>query len=180
MLRSDEIPMNAKRTLTLVVIGAALIAWLAGAATSNRESAPPPTIARTPVDVQGADLAKEIARLHERLRPDAIPRQPGRNLFTYHAAVKHPAPIVEAPKPALSEPVTAIAPAQPPLKLAGIAEDPGPDGPLRTAIISGDGQLFLVKEGEAVTSRYRVARIAADVVELTDTLDGSTRRLALK
>ena len=54
------------------------------------------------------------------------------------------------------------------MKLAGIAEDPEADGPVRTAIISGEGQLFMVKEGEAVTPRYRVAKISADVVELVD------------
>ena len=80
--------MNVKRTLMLVVGGAALIAWFAGAATSNREL-PPMTIAPRPaVDLKGADLAIEIARLHDRLRPDAKPRQPGRNLFSYHAAVR--------------------------------------------------------------------------------------------
>jgi len=172
--------MNSKRTLTLVVIGAALIAWLAGAATSNREL-PPPTIAsRAAADVKGADLAKEITRLHERLRPEALPRQPGRNLFTFHAAIQHRAPVVEPPKAAISEPIVPLAPPLPPLKLDGVAEDAGPEGPVRTAIISGDGQLFLAREGEAVTARYLVTRIAADVVELTDTIDGSTRRLALK
>ena len=31
------------------------------------------------------------------------------------------------------------------LKLVGLAEDAGPDGPVRTAIISGSGELFLVE-----------------------------------
>ena len=172
--------MSAKRTLTLVVIGAALIAWLAGAATSNRELPPRPIATRAPVDLKGADLAKEITRLRERLRPEALPRQPGRNLFAFHAAIQRRPAIVEPPKAAISEAAAPLAPLLPPLKLDGIAEDAGPDGPVRTAIISADGQLFLAKEGEAVTARYRVTKIAADVVELADTLDGSTRRLPLK
>ena len=45
--------------------------------------------------------------------------------------------------------------------------------PVRTAIISGEGQLYMVKEGEAVTPRYRVAKISADVVELVDLFDNS-------
>ncbi len=172
--------MNVNRALTLTAISGALLAWFAGAATSKRDVLPPLVLPAPHVDRQGADLAKEIARLHDRLRPDAEPRQPARNLFTYHAA---PAAPIAAPTPhaALSEPaVTAAAPPLPPLKLAGIAEDAGADGPVRTAIISGDGQLFLVKAGDAVTSRYRVARVGADAVELTDTIDNSTRRLALK
>jgi hypothetical protein len=93
--------MHVKRTLTLVVIGAALVAWLAGAATSNRDSAAPPILTRPAVDRQGADLAREIQRLHERLRPESTPRQPGRNLFAYHAAAsRQRAAIVEAAQPA--------------------------------------------------------------------------------
>ena len=65
-------------------------------------------------------------------------------------------------------------------QLSGIAEDTGDEGPVRLAFISGGGQLFMVKEGETVTPRYRVAKISADVVELTDVIDNSTRRLALR
>jgi hypothetical protein len=70
--------------------------------------------------------------------------------------------------------------ALPPLKLSGIAEDAGPDGPVRQAFINGGGELFMVKEGDTVTPRYRVAKISADVVELTDVIDNSVRRLALR
>lgn len=172
--------MQWKRTLTLVAAGGAAIAWFAGAATSNREI-PPPIIAPPPaVDAQGADLAKEITRLHERLRPDATPRQPGRNLFAFRAAPPRIATPPVAPAPALSEPAAPVRVPQPSMQLAGIARDDGPDGPVRTAIISAGGQVFLVKPGDAVTTRYRVARVGEDVVELTDTIDGSTRRLALK
>jgi hypothetical protein len=180
MLRSDEISMHVNRTLTLVLIGGALAAWYAGAATSKHDVQPPLVLTPAHVDLQGADLAKEIARLHERLRPDAEPRRPARNLFAYRAAVRPAAPSTVVFTPALSEPSVPVAPPLPPLKLSGIAEDDGPDGPVRTAIISAEGQLFLVKAGDAVTARYRVARVAADVVELTDTIDNSIRRLALK
>jgi len=171
--------MNVNRTLAIMAISGALMAWYSAAATSKRDVAPPIVLPTPHVDLQGADLAKEIARLHDRLRPDAMPLQPARNLFAYHAApVRHEAPAVApAPAPALSERVGLP---QPLLKLSGIAEDAGPDGPVRTAIISAEGQLFLVKAGDAVTSRYTVARVSADVVELTDTIDHSSRRLALK
>jgi hypothetical protein len=69
---------------------------------------------------------------------------------------------------------------RPVFTLVGLAEDAGVDGPIRTAIISGAGDLFLVKEGEAVTSQYRVVKITADVVELGDVTDGTTLRLALR
>jgi hypothetical protein len=174
--------MNLKRTATIAVVGGALAAWLAGAATSNRSIAPPIIVPAAPIEARGAELANEIAKLHERLRPTATPRQPGRNLFAYHAAApRAAAPAVPvAPKPALSEALPALTPPQPSLKLAGIGEDAGSDGPMRVAFITGDGQLFMVKEGENVTSRYRVTRISADVVELLDLSDNTIRRLALR
>ncbi|HYM23945.1 MAG TPA: hypothetical protein VEU08_12085 [Vicinamibacterales bacterium] len=158
----------------------AFAALVAGAATS-RHDVPQPIIARpAAVDLRGADLAKEIARLHERLRPDAVPRQPARNLFSFHAPRPDVAPPAAAPtKPALVE-APPPAPVPSPFKLVGMGEDPGPNGPVRTAFISAEGQLYVAKEGDVLTPRFKVSRIAADVVEITDVTDGSTRRLALK
>jgi hypothetical protein len=174
--------MHMKRTATIAVVGAALLAWLAGAATSNHTIPPPIDAHVAPIEVRGAELANEIARLQERLRPSATPRQPGRNLFTFRAGAPHPATTPAfAPPPvtAAAEPPP-LAPALPALKLAGIAEDAGEEAPVRTAIISGEGQLHMAKEGENVTARYRVVKISADVVELLDLVDGTTRRLALR
>ncbi|HEV2986027.1 MAG TPA: hypothetical protein VGX46_16635 [Vicinamibacterales bacterium] len=171
--------MDLKRTATIVVVGGALLAWLAGAATSNRAVEPAP-LARAPaIDTRGAELASEIARLHERLRPSATPSQRSRNLFSFQSTPRDAAPRIAVPQPALVE-APPLAQPVPPLKLAGVAEDPGADGPVRTAIITGDGQLFTVKEGENVTTRYRVVRISADVVELLDLGDNTVRRLALR
>jgi hypothetical protein len=173
--------MNLKRTATITVVGGALAAWLAGAATSSRPMAPPIVAPAAPIEARGAELANEIAKLHERLRPTATPRQPGRNLFIYHAvAPRAAAPTAPAPTPALTETLPAFTPPQPSLKLAGIGEDAGADGPVRIAFISGEGQLFMVKEGENVTPRYRVTRISADVVELMDLGTNTLRRLALR
>ena len=171
--------MNLKRTATIAVGGGALAAWFAGAATSNRAPAATVVTTSAPIDASGVELADEIARLQDKLRPTTPPRQPGRNLFTYHA----PAPTAPPPasKPALSEAAVVLAPAVPALKLAGIAEDADLNGaPVRTAIISGEGQLFMVTEGENVTTRYRVTKITADVVELLDLEMNTPRRLALR
>src|SRR5262245_51217739 len=149
--------MNVKRTATIAVVGGALAAWLAGAATSNRSIAPPLAAPPPPIDARGEALASEIARLHERLRPSATPRQPGRNLFVYHTAARAAAPAA-TPAPAPTEVVPVFMPPQPSLKLSGIGEDAGPEGPVRVAFIAGEGQLFMVKEGESVTPRYRVTK----------------------
>jgi hypothetical protein len=171
--------MNPKRTTTIVVVGA-LVAWLAGAATSNHTIPLVPVVQQTAIEKRGAELALEIERLHERLAPAVTPSAPGRNLFTFRpTAVRPAAPAPPAPRPAMTEFVPPPI-ALPPLKLSGIAEDAGPDGPVRQAFISGGGELFMVKEGDAVTPRYRVAKISADVVELTDVIDNSVRRLALR
>jgi hypothetical protein len=174
--------MNLKRTTTIVLAGAAIGAWLAGAATSNH------TIPATPIDrpaaieMRGAELAREIARLQERLRPTSSPRLPARNLFAFRAgAPRAPQPaFASAPQPAISEAAAPSMPALPSLKLVGIAEDTDADIAIRTAIISGEGQLYMVKEGEIVTTRYRVTTITPDVVELVDLIDNSIRRLALR
>ena len=172
--------MNFKRTTTIAVVGAVLIAWLAGAMTSTHPIPPAAIVEQTPIEKRGAELAIEIERLHERLAPAVAPRTPGRNLFSFRAAA--PRPVAPLP-PAASRAALSELPAPmalPSLKLSGIAEDAGPDGPVRIAFIAGEGQLFMVKQGETVTPRYRVARISADVVELTDVIDNSVRRLALR
>ena len=172
--------MNLKRAATIVVVGGALLAWLAGAATSNRAIEPAPLLSVPAIDSRGEALEKEIARLHERLRPSVTPNQTGRNLFSFRSArVREMPPPAVAPHAALVEAPPLPVPL-PALKLAGVAEDPGADGPARTAIITGEGQLFTVKEGENVTARYRVVKISADVVELLDLTDNTVRRLALR
>jgi hypothetical protein len=172
--------MHVKRTATIVLVGGALAAWFAGAATSNR-ALPAPVIPRpAAIDVRGAALATEITRLHERLRPSATPRAPSRNLFTFRAAAAPPVAPAVAPRAALTETPLPLPAKMPALKLAGISEDPGEQGPVRQAFISGEGQLFIVKEGETVTTRYRVSRISSEVVELIDLTDSGIRRLALK
>src|SRR3954470_5490696 len=161
--------MHVKRTATIVLAAGALAAWLAGAATSNRALPDPIVAPPARIDQRGADLAGEISRLHDHLRPSTTPLAPSRNVFRFSAPPAAAPVTAAAPHAALVEapaPVKAV-PSLPP-RLSGIAEDPRPAGPVRVAIISGDGQLYLAKVGELVTLRYRVTQIGADVVELLD------------
>lgn len=172
--------MDLKRAATIVVVGVVLGIWLAAAATSGgRRNAAVADLRVPTVDVRGATLSGEITRLNERLRPTTSPHG-NRNLFQFAGARPRSTAVVVAPKPALSEAAAAPAPLPPMIKLVGIAEDEGPNGPVRTAILSDAGKLLFVKEGETATSRYRVVKIAEDVVELADTLAGSTIRLPLR
>jgi hypothetical protein len=182
--------MSLKRKTIIFVSGVALAAWISAAMTPGRPPATSISIRPSPIDTKGAVLAGEIARLRERLRPDATPREAARNPFVFRSSQRAaPAPRVGA---TVDRNISAAAPGvdivePPPLRLtlAGIAEDPGPAGgvPVRTAIIAGNGQLFLVKEGDTVTDRdieYRVGNISADSAELIDLRDNTTRRLALR
>jgi len=175
--------MNVKRTVMIGAAGGAVAVWIAAAATSNTRTIPrldPPKA--TIVDKSGAELAVEVRRLHERLRPSDTPLH-SRDLFRYSSraaaastAAAAPAVIAAPPAPSIAALVETVAP----LKLEGLAEDRGAEGPVRTAIISGFGDMFLVKEGDNVTLRYRVAKISPDAVELTDLTNNTPLRLALR
>jgi hypothetical protein len=176
--------MDLKRTLVLAGLCGVLAALLSSAATSgSRRNTPPPVVHKTTeVEAGGAALAAEIARLHERLRPTTSPQQPGRNLFEFSATrANRSVPAAPAVPAAEIKAQSVPATAPPPLfKLIGIAEDVGADGPSRTAIISGLGELYLVKQGDGVTLRYRVAQVSDTDVELRDVNDGATVELHLK
>jgi hypothetical protein len=162
--------MKITRTVILGVTGGALAAWLAADVTGTRQIVLPPAPKTSAVDARGADLAAEIARLHDRLHPTAAPQQPARNLFEFKLnASRIPAPaggvaaVAPTTAPELAAPAAAPEPA---FALIGVAEDDG----VRTAIISGQGQLFMVKDGELVAERYRVTHVGADAVDLDPSL----------
>lgn len=179
--------MGLKRTTIILVSGVALAAWFSAAMTPGRAPAAPTAIRPAPIDATGAVLAGEIARLRARLRPDVTPRQARGNPFVFRSTWRVPSSAPIAPTSARDRPRLR-------LSLAGIAEDPGPAGgaPVRTAIIAGNGRVFLAKEGDIVTDRsvedvedvedveYRVGKISADSAELTDLRDSTIHRLALK
>ena len=172
--------MNVKRVAAIGAVGGALAVWLAAASTMLTQPVVDTSERKTTaVELRGAALAAEITRLRERLRPTSAPQLPSRNLFEFSRttparAASPPRDFqeAEAPRPAPAAP--------PPLRLVGMAEDAGPEGPVRTAIVSGFGQLFIVKEGERVTARYQVAKISGEAAEVTDLGDSSTLTLVLK
>jgi hypothetical protein len=173
--------MNVKRAVMIGAAGAAVAVWIAAAATSNtRQIVPVVSTKPTVVDKSGAALAVEVRRLHERLRPSDAPLH-SRDLFQYAARTgpgangRPAAAPVAAPAPEQAAPEVVA-----PLKLEGLAEDQGAAGAVRTAIISGFGEIFLVKEGDNVTLRYRVAKISSEAVELTDLSTNTPLLLALR
>jgi hypothetical protein len=177
--------MNASR-LAVWIVGAAVSgAWLASAAGVTR----PPRIVRVPptppdsiqLDALAAEVQTQAGRLREHLANAPAPRATARNPFSFYSApsarrpasadVRHattPAPIA----PEMREPV---------IELIGIAENPGANGPVRTALITNEQEdLMMVTSGQRILSRYDVLVITAEAVDLKDIQTGATRRLILR
>lgn len=174
-----ERSVNLKRVTMFGAAGGALAVWLAAAATAPaRQPAPIPAPKAKAVDASGAKLAVEVMRLRERIRPVATPLH-SRDLFHFAGAPVRQHARAAAPAAAVEPDSTVVSAAVEPLKLVGLAED-NRAGLERTAIVSGFGQLFIVKEQEAVTDRYRVQRISSEAVELLDLTNQTTLRLVLK
>lgn len=174
--------MAPKKAAVYLGSATVLAAWLASAGVI--EQTPQQTAAPTPVQTTGTEtLADEVqaqaGRLRERLAAAPAPQHPARNPFAFAPkAVPRPARSPAALSPTPSPPVPLPEPA---LSLIGLAEDQSPKGPIRTAIISAEGdELFMVKVGDFIGGRYRVDVIGADAVELFDLTTSSARRLALR
>jgi len=177
--------MISKRA-AVYVGGALLVAYLAAANSAPVQDVPPargtPRAAAPATDAMAREVASQAATLRSRLAVAPVPELHPRNPFNFApvaAARRAPAGAVRA---AVQDNTPAPPPAAiVPLSLMGIAEDPSPQGPRRTAIIGGPGDaLYMVTEGQAVGDRYRVTAIGADAVELKDLQTGGIRRLAMR
>jgi hypothetical protein len=174
----------------LIVGGVALLAaWFAAAA--DRQDPPAAAPARDGATLDQAEaLARDIeaqsARLHARLATAPTPRTDGRNPFAFDVrrATRAQMP---APQGEVSESPSAIEiPEPPPLTLSGIAEEgTGVAGvaegaPVRIAVLSGLGDVFLARAGDTILGRYEVLGVGADAAELKDLTTGRTIRLGLR
>lgn len=176
--------MNVRRIVWFGVSTLAIASWLASAATSGVRPAvvPLPPIRPSVLDLSMTSLQAEVGRLHERLGPTATPTR-SRDLFKFQARPsKRRSPLGQgtpAPQAAPAADVV-VAPPRPPLTLIGVAEDLTPDGVVRTAIVSGFGDVFLVKMGESISGRYQVGQVSGEAVVLTDTTTDTSTTLALR
>ena len=177
--------------------GAALLAaWLSSAAgtmvpapapsSPPAEPAPPPQTgprARTaPSPVGRIDLDREVARMARYLERAPRPRPGGRNPFTLaprRSAAAAAGREAVVPEGWARSPAAAAEPVALRVSLAGIATDRTPSGPLRTAILSVEGQVVLAQVGDEVPGRYQVQRIDDDAVELFDPGRQASFRLTL-
>jgi hypothetical protein len=171
----------------IVVAGSTAYSWFnASPHVAQSEPAPRTNVASSAeVTAPAAGPEASAAALASMQLHDWSPKapqkgRPDRNIFTFTHAVPKAAPAPPPPAPGLlaggdgkTAPLVLF-------KLIGVAEDQGPDGVSRTAIISGQGQLYMVKEGETLAWIYRVGRLSGESVELVDTTGGEPLRLSLK
>ena len=185
-----EVMPRGSRAAALVAGAGLVAAWLAAAA--DRQAAPPASAPeRQPSSLARAEqLAEEIqsqaARLRERLAAAPQPAPSDRNPFSFHTTPSRLSRTREAePRrdlPAVLEPAAESEPD--PFTLSGIAEENTDAGkaaaPVRTAILSGFGDVFLARAGDTIVSRYEIVAVGADAVELKDLLTARTIRLSLR
>jgi hypothetical protein len=167
---------QAEVLLLAVLLAGAWLAFGRGVPRPMPGDVPTRTRAAASDDPVGAGLAERTKALRD-FRASPPPRGAvRRNPFSFVS------PVRQAAAPAAVMPLAIVPdpPPRPPVTLLGIAEDAGPAGPVRTAVLKSDGQVVFAKEGDRVLSRFLVVRIAADAVQLKDTERGDAFTLILK
>lgn len=156
--------------------GGIVATWLAVSPNTGVAPAPPASTLQRPSAPNALeDVGAQSARLRER-RSAARPHESTRNPFRFKSPkpAQQPEPQRDRQLPSHMESVVPSAPPPPPLTLSGVAQKSG----MRTAIITGSGQLYLVGEGDTVAGRYTVVKVDPEAVLLRDA-DGTEQRLVL-
>lgn len=155
--------------------------WLAAAAGAClvQDAGAPATTSRQPAAEATSETPLRAVRTYQ--APDSGSAQvPARNLFELRRPQERPArPPREWPEPS-AVPADLDPPPGPPVTLAGIAASGEGAAVVRTAVVSGAGELWLAREGTVIAGRYRVERIGDDEVELRDTVLNTRQVLRLQ
>jgi hypothetical protein len=169
--------------------GAAMLAtWFIAAAGQGGSRSTPAVIADesrhlTETERAAVEIQQQADRLRSRLVVAPAPSEARRNPFVFRTReVQSARDVSTTPESAAAEPAAAAAPLPEPdpFTLSGVATDENPEGPVRTAVLSGLGDVFLVKAGDIVASRYEIVAVGADAVELKDVTSGRTFRIGLR
>jgi hypothetical protein len=116
-----------------------------------------------------------VVRLRRRLATMPEARQRDRDPFHFATRSRSAARVATADPPADDPPPVV---AKPQLQLLGIAQDVRDGQPVRTAVIGGMNQVYLVGEGDQMALRFLVKRVGADSVDVEDMTDGTVVTLA--
>jgi hypothetical protein len=181
--------MSSSRAAWYLGGAAVLAGWLAAGADQEglrreREAADRARTRATAEIVGAEQLVGEIeaqaARLNARLALAPAPSQSGRNPFAFRLGRAH-APPRRPVRAAETDEYPAVPIAEPfPLTLSGMAEQSGPGGMVRIAILSGLGDVFHAQVGDTIASRYRVIAIGAEAIDVEDLTTGRPIRLGLR
>ena len=157
--------------------GSALASWLAGTPASFRSD--PSVHVSTSTAARANDRLEfpPLVRLHDWRARSVTAGRGKRDIFAFKTPERSAARHTERGFLRPAEPVPAAAI---PLKLIGMAQNTGEDAAAATAIIAGEGQVYLVKRGDVVAGKYTVEAVSDDSVELTDVAKGGNLRLVMK
>jgi hypothetical protein len=168
--------MMTKWTLNALLAGGGLLAtWFAVTPPAPESHGSTPALTQTSntvLQLTADDLNIQETRLREHLA--GVPLRPSaRNPFRFGAVSPSKVPhesVLPAAAVVTPSPFGGVV-----LSLSGIFNDNG----TRTAIVTGDRQLYLVKQGELVAGRYEVVAVDANAVTLR-TDSGTEVRLSLR
>jgi hypothetical protein len=181
--------MNKTRIALLGTISVLVAVWVSSAtlppSTTPAPAAQPPAkavrsgtpAAKTKRDVTSFDLNDAAERLRARLATHTESRALARNPFEFG---QPPAPRVASAPPASMVAPPPPADLPPPFALTGLAEHKHGDALERTAILTGNDQIYFAKTGDRVLGRYEVTGIGADAIELREIESGRVIRLGLR
>lgn len=189
--------MNKTQIVLLGLLAVLVAVWVSSATLRFASApAPPPLVAAKatrpsqsarptrsapPRDVTTFDLNQAAERLRARVIGAPPAHATSRNPFEFGPL---PTPHIAA-APAVA-PATAVAPPPPPgplpppFALTGIAEQKNGDALERTAILTGNNQIYFAKRGDRVIGRYEVTAVGSDAIELREIDGGNVVRLGLR
>jgi hypothetical protein len=154
--------------------GGILATWLAVSPNDGMPASPQPAAAqRQAASSEQVELSEQTIRLRER-KSAADPGPSRRNPFRFSAPKPTAGTRGALPPPPAMAPIVPATPPPPALQLSGVARTSGN----RTAIIAGNGQIYLVGEGDSVAGRYTVVKVDPEAVLLRDSA-GAEHRLVL-
>jgi hypothetical protein len=166
---------------TAVISGAGILAtWFFSMPPAQPPQGAVAPAARAPqTPAATIDIEREAARLQVRPPQESHYTEPSRNPFRFSARREPARATTGEAAPSPPVPIAPLPPPPPRITLDGVAADNVGGEQQRTAVLHTDAGVVLAKEGEEVAG-YRVAKIAADAVELVKIDDGSVLRLGLR
>jgi hypothetical protein len=167
--------MPIVRGILVSCLVAFVTVWLVASGMAPSRVPPGEREIAVPAASDAPDRITPVERLRRRLSTMPGARQRDRDPFHFASP---PAAAPAASSDALRGRDEQPAVPKPRLRLLGIAQDVRDGQPVRTAVIGGMNQVYLVGEGDQMALRFLVKRVGADSVDVEDMTDGTIETLA--